>query len=587
MDEQEMKLPDGTTFPLWEDETEYTRVYHVACGNPKASDDNPGTEKLPFKTIGRAASVLRPGEKVIVHAGIYRECVRPARGGDGPARMIAYEAAPGKKVIVKASEVWKPACRPSTGWSIGRVSNGGKVWMADLPPEMFVGYNPFLARNMCDEYYSYGGGWSAEHVQRFLLRRGAVFVNGRPLRQVFRVADLAANDGAFWVEEPGLRIHFRLWDDADPAKAVFEVTVREQAFAPAERHLGYIRVKGFRFEHGADGVPVPQRALVSTTRGHHWIIEDNAIRYANAVGLDAGAQDWKSADQARSGCHIIRRNTVSDCGICGIAGGTGVNHTLVEDNLVERIGGLDVEPIWECAGLKFHVCEAVLIRRNVFRHIRSACGLWLDYLNRNCRVSGNVFADIETRVAAVYIEVSHEPNLVDNNIFWDIRGVRSGDQVQGGVGCNADSNEHIVIAHNFFCQTEGHAVSINLNQAARLVGGRVGLCRQNKVLNNVFLRCPKRILLGRREDNVSDGNLFDTTSDEAAYLIRYPDPQALLNLAGWREYYGLDEHSTQARIEAKFSVERAKLSWKACGDLPAGQPVEAMHEEQPGPGPRL
>ena len=28
-------------------------------------------------------------------------------------------------------------------------------------------------------------------------------------------------------------------------------------------------------EHAADGFPVPQRAALSTTRGHHWILEDN------------------------------------------------------------------------------------------------------------------------------------------------------------------------------------------------------------------------------------------------------------------------------------------------------------------------
>ncbi len=49
-----MRMPDGETFDFWDDETEYGRVLHVAAGHPSASDENPGSEDLPFKTIARA-----------------------------------------------------------------------------------------------------------------------------------------------------------------------------------------------------------------------------------------------------------------------------------------------------------------------------------------------------------------------------------------------------------------------------------------------------------------------------------------------------------------------------------------------------
>ena len=579
-----MKMPNGEPFEFWDDTTEYETVYHVACQHPDASDDNPGTEDRPFATIQRAAAVLQPGEKVVVHEGVYRECVRPARGGDGPDRMIAYEAAPGETVRVTGSEVWSPSFVPSEGWKIPSAPGNATVRMADLPADLFVGYNPFGVSNVPAEFWTFTREWAEEEAHRFLLKRGMVFLDGRPLKQVFRIADLAQTDGAFWVEDPGLRIHLRLWDDADPDGREFEVTVREQAFAPARRHLAYIRVSGFRFDHSGDSVPVPQRALVSTSRGHHWIIEDNQIRWANGCGLDVGAQDWKAAHPERSGHHIIRRNTIADCGICGIAGGTGADHTLVEDNVIERVGGLNVERIWECAGLKFHVCTGSLFRRNVFRHLRHACGLWLDVKNRNCRITGNAFADIESLQGGVYIECSHDLNLVDGNILWDIRRPTGGG---GGIGVKVDSGENIVVAHNLFGEIEDYAVSINLNQAGRLIGGRVGLCRRNQVLNNVFAGCPKRVLLGRAADNASDGNLFDERDDAASLCIRYPEPEAMLNLAAWRDYYGLDEHGAQARLEADFDPESLELTWSADGELPGCRPVEAMHESAEGlaPGP--
>ncbi|NLX12111.1 MAG: hypothetical protein GXY44_00445 [Phycisphaerales bacterium] len=196
-------MPDGSFFQFWDDQTQYRMSYHVAKKHPLASDANPGTSDKPWKTIGRAAEMLQPGEKVIVHEGRYREQVMPRRGGNGPDSMIAYEAAPGEEVIISGAEAWVPRCLPSAGWHTG---NAG-IWMADLPGELFGGYNPFLARNIYEEVVSYS---NFAEMARYMLHRGAVFVDGLPLKQVYRFAELTGQDGAFWVEEPGLRLHFRL-----------------------------------------------------------------------------------------------------------------------------------------------------------------------------------------------------------------------------------------------------------------------------------------------------------------------------------------------------------------------------------------
>ncbi len=593
MSEEQVLMPDGTAFEFWDDQTKYTHVYHVACNHPKASDANPGTQTEPFATISRAAAVLNPGEKAIVHKGVYRECVRPARGGDGPDQMIAYEAAPGEDVVVKGSEEWRPEARPSAGWTTRRRAATGPIWMADLPAEWFAGYNPFLANNMPAEYRTFVQDWSAEDAHRFQLRRGMIFADGQPLRQVFWYRDLAQTDGAFWVEDPGLRVHFRLPDDADPEEAAFEVAVREQVFAPSQRNLGYVRVSGFRFEHAADGVPIPQRGLVSASRGHHWIIEDNRIRWANAVGLDVGGESWHGERSECLGTHVVRRNTIADCGVSGIQGCRGADRTLVEDNVIERIGGLVPERLYECAGLKFHECNGSLFRRNVFRHITDACGIWLDVLNKNCRITNNVFADIATRIAAVYIECSHDLNLIDGNVIWDVRSTlidqgEPGAGWIGGLGVYGDSGDNLAVAHNFMGRIrDNYAVSFNLVQSGRVIAGRVGLGRRHRVLNNVFCECPKRILFARADEVAADGNLYDAVNDAVSLCVRYPEPQALLNLGAWRQYYGFDEHSTQASIEADFDPDELELTWRVEGDVPACQWVEALHEPEGarGPGP--
>ncbi len=54
-------MPDGSAYQSWSDLTRYSHTYHVDQQHPRASDDNPGTADLPFRSINRAAQVVKPG----------------------------------------------------------------------------------------------------------------------------------------------------------------------------------------------------------------------------------------------------------------------------------------------------------------------------------------------------------------------------------------------------------------------------------------------------------------------------------------------------------------------------------------------
>jgi hypothetical protein len=299
-----------------------------------------------------------------------------------------------------------------------------------------------------------------------------------------------------------------------------------------------------------------------------------------------GNETWHAAGRSEAeprGGHIIRRNHVADCGICGMAGVGAVDGTLVEGNIVERIGSMDLERIWETGGLKFHVCKSVLIRGNVFRHIRSAPGLWLDYLNENCRITGNAFLDIEGILGGVYLEVSQAPNAIDRNVFWDIRGASG--HAGSGRGINVDTGEHCLIAHNFLGRVrDGAAIACTLNQAQRVVGGRVGLCRSQRVLNNVVVASPKRLALGRLADNVADGNLYDAANDATSFAVDSPDPKLNLDLAAWQKHCGQDAHSRQAKMRADFDPPVALLALVLAGPPTAGVGGDPLLDSaSPGP----
>ncbi len=574
-------LPDGREFVSWEKPLQFSKTYYVDNLNPKASDANPGTKDRPFLTINKAAQVLQPGERVTIMAGVYRERIDPARGGSGPDKMISYEAAPGADVVVKGSRLANSGWEPSVEYRLdtpGVDRSKVKIFRRGLEDLDFHGYNPFgMASIMQNRVYLRP---KPEELWRHLVRRGMVFVDGRSLKQVELYQDLAKADGAFWCEHNGLAIHVRFPSDSDPSGHETELASQEQVFAPRTQGLAYIRVKGMTFEHGANGFPVPQRGMVSMSRGHHWVFEDCVFRHANGVALDIGAQDWDMVPPAIIGQAVIRRCRVDDAGVCGIAG-AGVQDTLIEYNLIEHVGDRDVELAWETGGIKLHRAKNCLLRGNVIRHTVHAEAIWLDYENANTRVSGNVMGDtLETLRGGIYLEASHEPNMIDGNIIWRATEGAGGGSYNmpghGGWGITVDGSDETVIAHNLIGLTQDAAVKFR-NIEGRIVSGRGGTTRRNKVLNNIFYRCGKAIDFSN-QDNAADGNLYtrdwgdvrDETRGVGRGLNFIPDAGATLqlDLEAWRKFFGFDTNGAYADMAIDVDLDALTMTWSVRGAVP-------------------
>ena len=212
----------------------------------------------------------------------------------------------------------------------------------------------------------------------YLNRRGMIFCDGKPLQQVALYNQMSKCQGSYWVEANGQTVHFRLPGDADPSDHKIEITCREQCFAPEFPFLSYIKVKGIICAHAATGAPVPQRGALSCYRGHHWIIEDCTIDWSNAVGIDVGNECWhhELIPGQVIGHSVVRRCTIKDAGVCGIAG-LFAAHMLIEDNLIEGTGWQKMELSWEAGAIKLHNSVDGLIRHNVFRNtFREICS-WM------------------------------------------------------------------------------------------------------------------------------------------------------------------------------------------------------------------
>ncbi len=574
-------LPDGREFVSWERPLQFTKTYYVDNGSAKASDSNPGTAELPFLTINKAARVLQPGERVVIMTGVYRELVDPARGGTSADRMISYEAAPGAKVVVKGSRLVKTGWQPSTDYMLDLSAEDRarvKIYSRRIDDLDLRGYNPFgMPSIMQNRTYLFP---KPEELWRHLVKRGMVFADGRRLKQVELYRELAKSDDAFWCEHNGLTIHIRLRGDADPARHEVELAVQEQVFAPTTPGLTFIRVKGLTFEHGANAFPPPQRGMVSLSRGHHWIIEDCTLREANAVALDIGAQDWDMEHPAQIGYAIIRRNHIDEVGVCGIAG-AGAQNTLIESNLIEHVGGRNVELAWETGGIKLHFTKNCLIRANVIRHLIHAEAIWLDYENVNTRVTGNVLGDtLETFRGGIYLEASHQPNMLDNNIIWKATESPGGGSYNmpghGGWGITVDGSDDTVVAHNLIGLMQDAAIKVR-NIEGRVVSGRGGTARRNRMLSNIFYRCGKGIDFSN-QDNTADGNIYtrdwgevrDETKGVGRGLNWIPDAGTtlMLDLDAWRRYFGFDKNGAYSDMKIDVDLDALTMTWSVPGPIP-------------------
>jgi len=510
-------LPDGSEFMTWEKTLEFSKTYYVDGAHPKANDDGPGSKAEPFRTIGKAAKVLKPGERVLVAEGIYREWVRPERGGTSPDKMISYQAAHGAKVVIKGSRVIKD------GWE-----KAGKLWKLSLTENLFeFHYNPFSTANVTPEQFdsmSWAEPWRGK--KPYTLPRGLVFQDGQRLQQVNTLDELEKKTGAYWVDTKDSLLYLHLSHERSPTESEIEITTQRCIFAPVEMGLGYIHVSGFTMEHSGNPFPFPQYGALSTTRGHHWLMEDNTVRQANGVGIDIGAQHFKlPRPEIKPGWHIVRRNTITDCGVCGIQG-LASHDNLIEDNLLLRNAFHPVEQYYETAGIKTHGNVNTLIRRNRIFDTLNGCGIWMDFANVNSRCCQNIIVHVKTAFGGIFIEASLEPNMIDHNFIWGTQG--------------AGIYEHDcwgqVISNNFIGKSTRAGLWLRGKVTDRLVGGQPIVSGHHVAINNILFENGEPVQTEDKQKDLS-GNISEG-------------------------------------IVAEFHRENMALTWMFKGELPECQRIE-------------
>lgn len=420
-------------------------VHHVSTSG---SDQFDGTEAKPWRTINHAAQLAVAGDTVLVHAGVYREWVKPRNGGLSDARRITYAAADGEHVVIKGSE-------RVTGWQ----QEDGDVWRVTVANSLFGDHNPFALEVEGDWVVRPISPASSKHL-------GDVYLNGvsfyelstkdalaAPKRRDTILDDrtglvVAADDPTstlyVWYAEVGVD-DTTIWANfqgADPNAELVEINVRRSVFYPTTNHVDYITVRGFELAQAATPWAPPtadQPGLIGPNWAKGWIIEDNHIHDAKCSAVSLG-KEAKTGDnyftrrrdkpgyqyqleavftarqhgwaKERIGSHIVRHNVIHDCGQNGIVGHLGCVFSRIHDNEIYRVATKREFYGHEIGGIKLHAAIDVAIVHNHIHH--TALALWSDWQTQGTRISRNVFHD---NCRDLYVEVSHGPYVVDHNVF--------------------------------------------------------------------------------------------------------------------------------------------------------------------------
>lgn len=413
--------------------------YHVSISG---DDKNTGDASAPFRTISKAAALAVSGDTVVVHGGVYRECVSPVSGGKSDSERITYIAAEGERPVIKGSEVVKD-------WE----SIGGGIYKATVDNGIFEGINPYAE--------TIDGDWLMRPTEPF-LHTGGVYIDGKMLSEVSGRKDVTAMT---WHGEVGESetVIYANFGDIDPEAALIEINVRRSCFYPEKTGVNYITVSGFEMAHAATPWAPPtadQPGMLGAHWSKGWIIENNILHDARCSAISVGKEastghnpytrtHRKSGYQFQLetvfkalhagwskeniGSHIIRNNTIYDCGQNGIVGNLGCAFSQIYGNHIYNIGNRHEFFGYEIAGVKLHAAIDLYLHDNKIHDC--ALGTWLDWQAQGARISSNIYYDNERDF---WIEVTHGPYLMDNNIF--------------GSECNLTNNaQGGAYAHNLFC----------------------------------------------------------------------------------------------------------------------------------------
>ncbi len=512
------------------------QTYWVDQQSSLADDQNPGTRDRPWRTINRASTLLRPGDAVIIRAGIYHESITPRTGGSGPDRRITYAAYPGEEVIVSGADITQPESWTREGNAWRRLWDGPELPM-----------------------YSDEGDP--------VMRREMLVANGEVLRPVFRREDV--EPGTFFIEGSDVAqvaIVARFRNDVRPGEVgPIEVAQRTFLFQPLGENPypecggadtpGWLHVAGITFRHAANRAQ--WGAFCGGREGG--LVERVTVEWTNGAGIDGSGRD-----------HVFRNVAANYNGQIGFV--ASCEGCLFEDS--ETIGNnwKGYDPFWEAGGGKWSDTRQSIIRRH-FAADNGGPGIWLDGSNVSNTIESSVA--VRNEVAGIMLELETTQTLVQHNYVAETRW-----RGYSGSGVLSQAASRNAFSHNTVIRNEGNGIWLRLDPDRRAEDG-FNLLHNNVVVANAWTTSEEAreitvegTTLEHSRTNRFDGNVYGRHAINdlrTSTFFFMPDPASDADfrsgdLAGWQRLTGSDD---SARILDPGEVSRDPA------DLPFSLPGNA------------
>ncbi len=480
-----------------------------------AVKDGDGSRERPFKRINDAAKVALPGDEILVAPGIYREYVDPINAGTEDARITYTSIEPLGAVITGAEQVknWK--------------HYEGNVWVCRIPNSFFGDYNPYTTIVYGDWYFA--------KIDR---HTGCVYLNDEAMYEATTLEECIKGEvyECSWEPEKSIykwyteqdkendeTIIYANFQGLNPNEENVEINVRRRCFFPSKTGVSYITVRGFKINKAATTWAPPaafQDGMIGPHWSKGWIIEDCEISHSKCAGISVGKyldpdnEHYFTYKQVKSptqmerdavcrgqyhgwvkekiGSHIIRRNNIHHCEQGGIIGRMGAVFSIIEDNHIHHINNMMELGGAEQAGIKLHAAIDVIIRRNHIHHC--VMGVWCDWEAQGTRITQNLLHDNQRPPFAkrleggmnsqdIFIEVSHGPTLIDNNIMLSEVSLRC-------------ATQGVALVHNLICGaftavgggTTWRYTPYHIPHRTEVMGFMTFLHGDDRFYNNIFMQ---------------------------------------------------------------------------------------------------
>ena len=492
-------------------------VYYVDNRADNASDENPGTEAEPWKTISRAgaAAELQPGDGVLIKTGVYREHAVLKVSGE-PGNPITFSAAPGHKVVIKGSEVVKgPWIKMSDQKEIEEPFPEAfkKLWAVKLGEEFFTdprfptSYNKmskrWVSQVFIDDTYA-------------LQKLGPTRYSNDAYARI-RVIGKDQNDvvyGTFFFDNKTGLLYVKT---TNPNWYSYEVGVRGFVFGVGGTNLV---VRGLEVRHNRQ--PGGQWSMASVGGEGH-LIENCKFQFSDFGGLHVGGkrQTIRGCDMSYNGCT-----------------GLGMGHTedvVVEDCTLMFNNYRFFRKSWHAGGMK---CipgnKRTIVRRCVAAYNIVSPGIWFDADNEEIQILDNI--SHHNGGDGIFYEINGGGGLIANNVSYanQVRGI----YISG-------SRDTWVVHNTVVGNKLGGITCASRGEKWPLKGTKV---YNNLLIGNeqrgencdLVLELPEDAARREERDNTSDYNIFGASS--WIPLLRAGGNEKH-HLADWRETFGQDRHS--------------------------------------------